>query len=1031
MKTMIKVKLKVNARILFLSILIGLIPALGILFWSKDKTSLKISSQVQAQTNSNDWSMVGANPQRTSWVSTQVSGNLNLEWYKPIEAFIPQNSQLIATNNMIYVSSARGLYALAYDTGNIIWHFDTELPLGNSPTVVGGVAYVGGMDKKLYALDANTGLLLWSFDGATAGYSANPLVLNDVIYAANRDESLYAIGAQGSTRQGQQIWKFSAGGPIIQSPAYKDGVIYFAANDNYGYAVNTANGSLKWKSANQLPGDAWQSYWPVIYTDPISAKDYVIFSAASSYRHSGLNPGTGSVAHPVYQQDSPFAWDCNPSLNATCTLKNYPYSNYETMQKDGVFPWQSSPTNYTPPGGALPTVNLPDAWAQGKIIYDGTNITNYLENMSWRRTFIVLDTGTGQEFTQDANNNGKPDYAPITLWQTKTGNMYPPVVGADGTLYVENIYSAASGSYSIAQGRVWGWRMGTPYFMESPGRAGQGAMDEPQSISMGGNILYRSICCDRVGDFFDVRPSTTPNLIPSGSLWNYSKTLLSQAGDYNEMWWGEDPTQGYPGLEGNYGGNTALGAPHDGRNGIYNNNGQESPMIPYNGKIYAFHSNTIFAYGTGTQQGNKGLLRVTPANENLTVPTTDDLKAKLEAEINKMDTNGDGALDNLRPAYYGVGQVAPTILNDYFDNPGETVYTLTQAYPYLSATTQQKVKTFLQTEFANYFNPTMYSHIGWSEGQSREAMPIPSDVLPSMAASVKSTLAGNSWSWQYPQENFYALWKYTQIVPTDASTAYNLAKSKLEIHSNLDATYFNQNTWELNGYIAGYIGFLNLQKMVSMDKADATLRNNVQTELTRLEGIWVNSISKDTPWIDPNNSNLPAHSGPYHYRNHNIDRIFINLVPELGDYLNQNALSKIQSAWEDYNYVAPYWFVSRYDAINDEGVNGPLDIYHALFQAKVYALKQPYSELVKYLDVPAFARGDLFYIQNLTAALSTVLNIFSPDINQDGHVDRMDLSILFDNWNTARDKRADINGDGIVNGVDFALLMKDWGKTIS
>jgi len=38
---------------------------------------------------------------------------------------------------------------------------------------------------------------------------------------------------------------------------------------------------------------------------------------------------------------------------------------------------------------------------------------------------------------------------------------------------------------------------------------------------------------------------------------------------------------------------------------------------------------------------------------------------------------------------------------------------------------------------------------------------------------------------------------------------------------------------------------------------------------------------------------------------------------------------------------------------------------HALFQAKALVLKQPRDELDKYLDVPAFARGDLFYLPNL------------------------------------------------------------------
>jgi len=50
-------------------------------------------------------------------------------------------------------------------------------------------------------------------------------------------------------------------------------------------------------------------------------------------------------------------------------------------------------------------------------------------------------------------------------------------------------------------------------------------------------------------------------------------------------------------------------------------------------------------------------------------------------------------------------------------------------------------------------------------------------------------------------------------------------------------------------------------------------------------------------------------------------------------------------------------------------VISPLLNYNALFQAKAYALKQPRSELTKYLDSPAFERGDLHYIQNLIAAI--------------------------------------------------------------
>ena len=185
------------------------------------------------------------------------------------------------------------LYALDAGNGSVRWRFDTELPLGNSPTVDGGVVYVGGFDRKIHALNALNGTHLWSFDGAQAGYSTNPLVVEGKVIAGNRDGYMYAVGAQGTPKQGQLIWKTQAGGPIVLSAAYKNGVVYFAANDNYGYALRADNGALVWKS-QKLPGDGYQSYWPVIYTDPTTQKDLVIFSAASAYRN-GSDPGDDDI----------------------------------------------------------------------------------------------------------------------------------------------------------------------------------------------------------------------------------------------------------------------------------------------------------------------------------------------------------------------------------------------------------------------------------------------------------------------------------------------------------------------------------------------------------------------------------------------------------------------------------------------------------------------------------------------------------------------------------------------------------------
>ena len=92
--------------------------------------------------------MAGANPQRTSWTSEEVTGQLKPVWYRPFRSFINGKIQVIAAHNLLYVSSANGLYALNSDNGDIAWVYPTDMPLGHSPTVVGNRLYVGGLDHK-------------------------------------------------------------------------------------------------------------------------------------------------------------------------------------------------------------------------------------------------------------------------------------------------------------------------------------------------------------------------------------------------------------------------------------------------------------------------------------------------------------------------------------------------------------------------------------------------------------------------------------------------------------------------------------------------------------------------------------------------------------------------------------------------------------------------------------------------------------------------------------------------------------------
>jgi len=170
------------------------------------------------------------------------------DWWKPIEPYIPPKVQIITAYNTLYISTAGGLYAIDAETGAEKWVYATEMPLGNSPTIYNGVAYVGGFDHKIHAIDAYTGSGIWTFEAGSAnelgaGFATNPLIVGDKLYAGNRDGYMYAVYIEGPNT-GQLAWRYKTDGQIHYSAAYKDGVIYFASNDANGYALDANDGSL-------------------------------------------------------------------------------------------------------------------------------------------------------------------------------------------------------------------------------------------------------------------------------------------------------------------------------------------------------------------------------------------------------------------------------------------------------------------------------------------------------------------------------------------------------------------------------------------------------------------------------------------------------------------------------------------------------------------------------------------------------------------------------------------------------------------
>lgn len=937
--------------------------------------------------------MAGANPERTGWVSEEIRGNLRVQWYRPIEPYILPKTHLVASGGKIYLSTSAGLYAIDSATGNTAWVYPTSLPLGHSPTIVGTVAYVGGFDHKLHAVNTANGQGLWTYEGGQ-GFETNPLVVNGVVYLGNRDGYFYAIGAHGSSQQGQLIWRYKTDGPVLFSAAYKDNVVYFASNDSYAYALNAQTGALIWKS-QKLPGSGFSSWWPVVY------QNWVIFAGSINYRASSAAP------------DQPFGGHFANSIERSDI---FPHSDQDPQ---GTLVGRVG----TEPGAWVPgtaTVNM----SQAEVTSNGstTPITEYFEDdgvinldrkdhKPWRRSYLVLNRANGTEFTMDSDGDLMPEYAPILYFDTKSGgNRQPPIIGGDGVLYQTNTYFS---NPDIPGGHISGWKFGTPFISILSGD--WGAIDEPHAYSGGGNLIYWKLCCDRQAGVIDL---TTPYSSFLSYYQSGQRRPFPMDGNHEQLFINYDLDTLAPTYNDmtNYD-NGVYGS----QEGSYGRHGDLSPPIPYAGRLYLLYGNALLSFAPNFNGSPTKLpIAAKPVAPPvaITLPTITQLKERLEVNVSAIVQAG-----HLRPGYMSSGildgelaKICGDNLQDYWSNPSDTTYFLTRALPHLSTSLQTQVRTYLQTENTQ-FPLSGINHIGWQSGAPRESFILPPDVdasraaLPPQASRLKWGITENMW--KVNPFAFYGMWKYAEVfggaeqIISQALANHRLMQSFSPVPPD-DALLEMPHAF--NAYIAAYIGFLKLEQLAGRPETSA-----FRTTLDRLQALRASSFTHVLP---PSYFTVDKR----YCRALSASRNFIYLVPELAEYLRDHAAGRVADAITALATVHPYWFVTRAEIEYGEGKIKNLYDAHAIFQAKASILGASYNELAGLLDVPAFALGDLFYIDNLVSTIEANNEPLIGDLNNDGYRNIFDFNVLVSNYGNDNCEASLVGTCGVDNEDRLALV---------
>ena len=114
------------------------------------------------------------------------------------------------------------------------------------------LAFPGGVGPSGPPIDDEA--LLWRY--AAGGWVVNaPTVADGVAYVGADDNYMYALDAE----TGEALWRFETGDVIRSTPTVTGGAVYVGSNDNHVYALDASTGALLWKHDT---GD-WVQYSPV------------------------------------------------------------------------------------------------------------------------------------------------------------------------------------------------------------------------------------------------------------------------------------------------------------------------------------------------------------------------------------------------------------------------------------------------------------------------------------------------------------------------------------------------------------------------------------------------------------------------------------------------------------------------------------------------------------------------------------------------------------------------------------------------
>ncbi len=848
-----------------------------------------------------DWPQHARDAQRTAYSPQQVDPPYCYAW-KWYEVPIASRAQPVVVDGRLFVGGMDGVvYARNASTGAPLWRYATDGPVRHSLAVWRDVVTGSSHDGYTYALGAADGGVRWR--AATGASATAPLVDTgrNVVYVGSTDGRLSAL----SLASGATVWQVNVNRPILTSPALSlDGALLFIGAESIeAIAIEAATGALRWRRA--VSGQSLGDRYPVV------AGGAVIYRSQPLYFfHDLLHEGDD-----VMDQAGPVSSD-----------------------------WAADWTAIKP------------------------HIVTYLTANPAKQSLFVLNAADGVSrgvapVLYAFGNNDTPSPPVVRGAEIYTAYRARRGIQTDSNIavHVTSRYDAELGRFNLTTSDIAGLRQSNYPAYHSEFRL---TSDEPSIISMGGDILWVDNW-ERAGGI----NVATGALVHAGAVSNDWPECSAQCGP--------GTTQPFFPLSGT-GQAYPFPAPR------VTEGHQRGGIVIANNMVYW----RVIEGGIAALSHRGGPSCPTPAvwtspeapttpvaappssdrplsdyvSIDLTRPSASpapDLLARLRAEVAALTSMGGHATPFyvqrgfskafLWPYNSTAAGLAAISYNGhgsvYWHDPGELLYSLALAYPYLDLAQQGAVREYVEGEIARYppLENLPYEGAWLRQGTPREPYAVPfRDALnpwPPPATHISALYA--LWLWSQNTND----WSYAEQRWSNASALFNARRGSM--------LYY--------GDIAGGIGYSRLA--AHLGDREAAEAGSQAAVAAMQAGLDFEAFRRraESAYLDPRDV-ASGWSAP----------VFYGLTPEVGWYLREktggSALAYLAS--KEHGNGARWWYLTKGGAHAELGESSYLAPSTAWshFLAHAYIGRVSQDQLRRWLDRP-WARGDLYSIQKLVATI--------------------------------------------------------------